>query len=174
MGSSFTHSFCTVSENANTVKRGNNIFYDESNFLKSFLDTSRHMLLGQGSDLSCSCDLCSSCGNNRSFNPLCWAEDQICVPVLQRCHRYHYATVRSLMMKVILNLNTPWSGFIDPLGSTDDTLRRVSSKVYYKWKVLQFSFWKLIATWFFGFFFFWQIITGDVEVKPNYLVGNTD
>ena len=29
--------------------------------------------LGQRLNLSLSCDLCYSCGNTRSFNPLCWA-----------------------------------------------------------------------------------------------------
>ena len=31
--------------------------------------------LGQGSDLSHSCNLCCSCSKSRSFNPLCWGED---------------------------------------------------------------------------------------------------
>ena len=45
-----------------------------------FLVTLRHMEFpGQGSDLSCSCDLCCSCGIARSFNPLCVAGGQTCV-----------------------------------------------------------------------------------------------
>ena len=41
-------------------------------FFLSFLATSQHMeFLAQGSDLSCGCDLCHSCGNAGSFNPLC-------------------------------------------------------------------------------------------------------
>ena len=48
---------------------------------------------GQGSDLSCSFDLCYSCSNGRSFNLLCWARDLTCILALQRnC----YATARSL------------------------------------------------------------------------------
>ena len=38
-----------------------------------------------GSDLSCRCDLCRSCSNTRSFNPLCPARDGTCVLALQRC-----------------------------------------------------------------------------------------
>ena len=34
--------------------------------------------LGQGLNLSCNCDLCCSCSNAGSFNPLCQARDQIC------------------------------------------------------------------------------------------------
>ena len=36
-------------------------------------------LLGQRSDLSCSWDLCLSCTNAGSFNPLCWAKDWTCI-----------------------------------------------------------------------------------------------
>ena len=30
-------------------------------------------VLGPGTELSCSCDLCHSCGSAESFNPLLWA-----------------------------------------------------------------------------------------------------
>ena len=33
---------------------------------------------GQGSSQSCGCNLYPSCGNARSFNPLCQAKDQTC------------------------------------------------------------------------------------------------
>ena len=51
-----------------------------------FLATPQHMeFLGQGSDLSCSCELCHIYGNARSFNPLCQAGNRTSVLVLQRC-----------------------------------------------------------------------------------------
>ena len=54
-------------------------------FFFPFLATMQHMeVLGQGSDLSCSCDLCCSCCNTESFNTLCQARDQTCILVLQR------------------------------------------------------------------------------------------
>ena len=34
--------------------------------------------LGQGLNLSCSCDLCHSCSKAMYFNPLCWARDRTC------------------------------------------------------------------------------------------------
>ena len=45
---------------------------------------------GQGSDPS------HSYSNARSFNPLCWARDQTCVPVLQRHHQSHCTTSETL------------------------------------------------------------------------------
>ena len=42
--------------------------------------------LGQGSDLSYSYNLCLSCGNAESFNPLCQVVDQTCILILQRHH----------------------------------------------------------------------------------------
>ena len=58
-----------------------------------FLAASRHMEFpGQGSDLSCSCNLLHSCGNTRSFKPLCWAEGITSVLVLQKCCRSRYTT----------------------------------------------------------------------------------
>ena len=51
----------------------------------SFLAALQGMaFLGQGSDLSCSCDLCCSCNNARSFSSLCQSRDQTCILVLQR------------------------------------------------------------------------------------------
>ena len=40
--------------------------------------------LGQGSDLGCSCNLCHSCGNGGSFNPLYGAR---CLNLWSRCYR---------------------------------------------------------------------------------------
>ena len=46
-------------------------------FFFSFFGCPQHMEFpGQGSALSCSCDLYHSCGNARSFNQLCQAGDQ--------------------------------------------------------------------------------------------------
>ena len=46
-----------------------------------------HMeFLGQGSDLSCNCNLYHIFSNSRSFSPLCQAGDWTCFLVLQRCH----------------------------------------------------------------------------------------
>ena len=42
--------------------------------------------LGQRLNLSCSCDLCHSCGNTRSFNSLCQAWDQIHISAATRAH----------------------------------------------------------------------------------------
>ena len=49
----------------------------------------------QGSDLSHSRNLHHSCGNTRSFNPLCWAGDRACVLVLQRNHCSLCTTART-------------------------------------------------------------------------------
>ena len=51
---------------------------------------------GQGSDLSHSCNLCYSSRLTSSFNPLCPAQNQTCVLVLQRCHQPHCAVVGTL------------------------------------------------------------------------------
>ena len=60
----------------------------------SFLATPRHIEFpDQRSDLSCSCNLCHSCGNTRSFNPLRWTGDQTFILGLQRCCWSHYTTV---------------------------------------------------------------------------------
>ena len=49
-------------------------------FFFFFWPPPRHMEFpGQGSDLSCRCNLC--CSNTSSFNPLCQARDQTCVLV---------------------------------------------------------------------------------------------
>ena len=50
---------------------------------------------GQGSDLSCSWDLCHSCINVGSFNPLCRARNQTFILMLQRCPRSCCATLRA-------------------------------------------------------------------------------
>ena len=54
--------------------------------------------LGQGSDLSHSCNLCLShgCSNARFLNPLGWAGDQTCLPALPRCYQSHCTTVGPL------------------------------------------------------------------------------
>ena len=57
-------------------------------FFFSFLASLRHMEFpGLGSDLCC------SCGNARSFNPLCWAGDQTHVLALQKHHQSCWTTV---------------------------------------------------------------------------------
>ena len=51
-------------------------------FFPPFLAALWHMkFLGQGSDLSCGCNLCS-CSDARSFKPPCQAGDRTCVLVL--------------------------------------------------------------------------------------------
>ena len=62
-------------------------------FFFSFLSAPWHMeALGQGSNLSSSCDL--RCGSiNAGFLLLCWVRDQICVLALQRCCQSCCATV---------------------------------------------------------------------------------
>lgn len=71
-----------------------------------------HMeFLGRGSDLSCSCNLCCSCGNIRPFNLLCLARDQTCVLVLQRYHQSCYVTVRtpiSCFLMIALPTGVKW------------------------------------------------------------------
>ena len=47
--------------------------------------------LGQGSDLSRSCDLCHSFGSAGSFNPLCQARNLTCILALQR-HCWSHCT----------------------------------------------------------------------------------
>ena len=66
-------------------------------FVFSFLAIPRHMeFLGQGSGLRHSCDLCSSCSNTGSFNPLFQARNQTCILVLQRHHHSCCPTVGTL------------------------------------------------------------------------------
>ena len=66
-------------------------------FFSSFLAIHKHMEFpGQGSDLSCSCDLRCSCCNAGSFNPLCQARDRTCILALQRHHQYHCTTLGTL------------------------------------------------------------------------------
>ena len=55
---------------------GINIYMGENRLFLSFLAAPQHMdFLGQGSDPRHSCNLCYSCTNIRSFNPLCQAGD---------------------------------------------------------------------------------------------------
>ena len=55
------------------------VFMSKLLLLFSFLVVPYHMKFpGQGSDPSCSRDLCCSCSNAGSFNPLHWAGDQTC------------------------------------------------------------------------------------------------
>ena len=62
-------------------------------FFPLFLAASQYMeFAGQGSDLSQNCELCHSCSNARSFNPLCQAQARTCALVLQRHHWSHCAT----------------------------------------------------------------------------------
>ena len=58
-------------------------------FFSSFLATPSHLEFpGQGSDPGhCSLWQC------QILNPLCWARDRTCIPVLQRCHQSHCMTV---------------------------------------------------------------------------------
>ena len=53
--------------------------------------------LGQGWNLSHSCDLYHSCSNAGSFYPLCQALDQTCVLALQRCCQSHCTTAGMLI-----------------------------------------------------------------------------
>lgn len=52
---------------------------------------------GHRSDWSHSCDLCHSCGNAESFNPLCWAGHWTCILAVQRYHRSCGTTVGILV-----------------------------------------------------------------------------
>ena len=73
----FTFPVATSTRLDNT---GSRIFH-----LFSFLPTPRHIEFpGQKLDASCSCDLCHSCGNTRSLNPLCQSRDPTCILALQR------------------------------------------------------------------------------------------
>ena len=66
----------------------------KSNFSALFLAAAWHVEFpGEGSDPSHSCNLCYSCSNARSFNPLCQARDQTCVLVPQRHYGSHCTTV---------------------------------------------------------------------------------
>ena len=57
-------------------------------FVLSFLAPPWHLeFLGQGLDPSCIWDLCYSCCNARSFNPLCRAGDWTCALMLSRCRQ---------------------------------------------------------------------------------------
>ena len=68
-----------------------------------FLAAQQHAeFLGQGSDLSHSCDLCHSGSNPGSLNPLSWAGDQTCVPALQRRHLSRCATAGMPSFPVLL------------------------------------------------------------------------
>ena len=49
----------------------------------------------QGSDPSCSCDLCCSCGSARSSNSQCWAGHPTCILALQRCSWSHCTTAET-------------------------------------------------------------------------------
>ena len=57
----------------------------------------RMEFLGQGSDLSHRYNLCRTCSNTRSFNPLCRAGDPTNILALQRHCRSHDATVGTLV-----------------------------------------------------------------------------
>ena len=63
-------------------------------YLSMYLSAApQHMaLLGQGSDLSHSCDPHHSYSNTRSSNPLCQARDGTHILVPRSCHQSHYAT----------------------------------------------------------------------------------
>ena len=54
---------------------------------------------GQELHMSRCCDL--HCGNARSFNPLCWAGDQTCVLVLERCHPFNCTTVGTPVVSIL-------------------------------------------------------------------------
>ena len=56
----------------------------------SFSTAPRHMeFLGQGSDLSHSCNLRHSSSHARSFDPLCQAGDRTCIPAFRRHCQSH-------------------------------------------------------------------------------------
>ena len=62
-------------------------------FFFPLLATPQHMEFpGQGSDPSQSCNVCHSCSNTGSFNPLCQAGYWTCILVLLRYHRSCCAT----------------------------------------------------------------------------------
>ena len=71
----------------------------------SFLAAPEHMeFRGQRSDPICSYELCLSCGNTRSFNPLCWAGDQTCLLMLQRCYWSHCATMGTPLIILLISV----------------------------------------------------------------------
>ena len=75
-------------------------------FFFFFVDCHTHMEFpGQGSDLSCSFDLCHYCDNTGSFNPLCLAGDQTCILALQRCHQSRCATVETPDLSFFIEKN---------------------------------------------------------------------
>ena len=64
-----------------------------------FLATPWHMEFpGLGLDSSCSCDLCRSCGNTRSFNPPYQARDRTCILALQCYHGSYCCTAGTRML----------------------------------------------------------------------------
>ena len=80
-----------------------NHFFSESIivFFSLFLVTPWLMEFpGQGSDLSWSCDLCCSWGQHQILNPLCWAQDRTCIPVLWRCYQPHCTIVGALINNI--------------------------------------------------------------------------
>ena len=62
-------------------------------FSFSFLAAPWHMeFLGQGPDVSLSCNLCCGCRNAGFFDQLYWARDRTYILVLKRCHQSHCAS----------------------------------------------------------------------------------
>ena len=78
-----------------------------------FLAYPRHVeFLGQGSDLSHSCNLWHSCSNVRSFNSLHQAGDRICVLVQQRHSRSCWATAGIPLFTLLMwQLEHIWMAF---------------------------------------------------------------
>ena len=74
-------------------------------FFFSFLAALQHVELpGQGTVLSCSCDL----QQFQILNPLCWSGNRTCIPVLQRCCWFCCATVGTSLnaaLSIVFNLN---------------------------------------------------------------------
>ena len=68
---------------------------------------------GQGSDLSHSCDLCRSCGNAGSFNPLYQAGDWTCVSAFQRHCQSCCTTAETPAVRFLTHCATAWRVF-DP------------------------------------------------------------
>ena len=76
-------------------------------FFFSCLATLWHVeFWGRGPHLSHSCDLCHSCSNAGSFNPLCWAGEPTCALVLQKCCGSFCPTAGPPNCMVSLNFTT--------------------------------------------------------------------
>ena len=84
--------------------------------------------LGQGLNLSHSCNLCHSWGNARSFNPLCWAGDQthILAEASATAARFltHCAMARTPRSFLKCSPLSIWYHFVISLTFTDGIIDR--------------------------------------------------